>query len=169
MSTGPTLDTTHRELKKLEDETGLFGSITDEEIASNKGKTYQDATALRDPLAGLGYGEGEATGAFEGDTQDAAVLDGRYIQFPNGKMNGSLPDGGQRGKIGKTKYAPSPQRNCEGVNLKPKTYARLTGTLNTRFPGLEAGETRIIRDAKYEYLVRADGYGGFQTLSKRKI
>ena len=47
----------HRELKKLEDETGLFGSITDEEIAANIGKSHQDATAPRDPLAGLGYGE----------------------------------------------------------------------------------------------------------------
>lgn len=49
------VDTAQKELKKLADETGLFGSITDEEIAANAGKTYQDATALRDPLAGLGY------------------------------------------------------------------------------------------------------------------
>ena len=51
------VDTAQKELKKLEDETGLFGSITDEEIAANAGRTYQDATALRDPLAGLGLGE----------------------------------------------------------------------------------------------------------------
>lgn len=48
------VDTAQKELKKLEEETGLFGSIPDEEIAQNAGKTYQDATALRDPLAGLG-------------------------------------------------------------------------------------------------------------------
>ncbi len=35
----------------------MFGSITDEEIAANAGKTYQNVTALRDPLAGLGYEE----------------------------------------------------------------------------------------------------------------
>ena len=35
----------------------MFGSITDEEIAANAGKSYQDVTALRDPLLGLGYGE----------------------------------------------------------------------------------------------------------------
>lgn len=51
------VDTAQKELKKLEDETGLFGSISDEEIAANAGKTYQEATALRDPLAGLGLGE----------------------------------------------------------------------------------------------------------------
>lgn len=49
--------TAQKELKKLSDETGLFDSITDEEIAANKGKTFQDVTALRDPLMGLGYGE----------------------------------------------------------------------------------------------------------------
>lgn len=47
------VDTAQKELKKLEEETGLFGSISDEEIAANAGKSYQDATALRDPLAGL--------------------------------------------------------------------------------------------------------------------
>lgn len=51
------VDTAQKELKKLEDETGMFGSITDEEIKANAGKTFQDATALRDPLAGLQYGE----------------------------------------------------------------------------------------------------------------
>lgn len=67
------VDTTQKELKKLEDETGLFGSITDDEIAANAGKTYQDATSLRDPLAGLGYEGGSAP--FEGAVQDAALQD----------------------------------------------------------------------------------------------
>lgn len=48
-------DTAQRELKKLSVETDLFDSISDEEIATNRGKTYQDVTALRDPLMGLGY------------------------------------------------------------------------------------------------------------------
>lgn len=50
-------DTAMKELKKLEDETGMFGSLSDEEIAAAAGKSYQDLTSLRDPLAGLGYGE----------------------------------------------------------------------------------------------------------------
>lgn len=49
------VDTAQKELKKLEDETGMFGSITDEEVAANAGKSYADATALRDPLMGLGF------------------------------------------------------------------------------------------------------------------
>lgn len=51
-------DTAQKELKKLADETGMFDSITDKEISANAGKTYQDVTALRDPLAGLDFGEG---------------------------------------------------------------------------------------------------------------
>lgn len=49
------VDTAQKELKKLEDDTGMWGSITDEEIKANAGKTFQDATALRDPLAGIGF------------------------------------------------------------------------------------------------------------------
>lgn len=50
------VDTTQKELKKLDDETGLFGSITDEEISQNAGKTYADATSLHDPTLGYGLG-----------------------------------------------------------------------------------------------------------------
>ena len=54
-------DTAQMELKKLNDETGMFGSISDEEIAANRGKTYADVTSLHDPLMGYGLGglEGE--------------------------------------------------------------------------------------------------------------
>lgn len=95
------VDTAQRELKKLEDETGMFGSITDEEIAANAGKTYQDATALRDPLMGLGYG-GEEAAPFEGNTRDEAVIDypGQPREkngwFAEGKM---LTGGGETGKL----------------------------------------------------------------------
>lgn len=51
------VDTAQKELKKLAEETGLFDSITEEEIAANRGRTYQDVTALRDPMMGLGYEE----------------------------------------------------------------------------------------------------------------
>lgn len=51
------VDTAQKELKRLEDETGMWGSLTDEEIKANEGRTYQDATELRDPLAGLKYEE----------------------------------------------------------------------------------------------------------------
>ena len=47
------------ELKKLEDETGMFGSIEDEQIEANKDKTFQDLQQMNDPMAGLFGGEGK--------------------------------------------------------------------------------------------------------------
>ena len=94
-------DTAQRELKKLADETGMFDSISEEEIAANAGKTYQDVTALRDPLAGMGYG-GEVSAAFESIAQDAAVMDypgqprEKNGRFSEGKM---LTEGIKSGKI----------------------------------------------------------------------
>lgn len=95
------VDTAQKELKKLEEETGMFGSITDEEITVNAGKTYQDATALRDPLAGLGYG-GEVSAPFDGAALDAEAMDypgqprEKNGRFSEGKL---LTGGGESGKI----------------------------------------------------------------------
>lgn len=49
--------TAKQELKELAADTGLFGAISESEIESVRGKTFQDLTALRDPLAGISYGE----------------------------------------------------------------------------------------------------------------
>lgn len=49
--------TAQRELKKLSEETSMFDSISEETIKKNEGKTFQDVTALRDPLMGLGFEE----------------------------------------------------------------------------------------------------------------
>lgn len=146
-----------QELKKLEDETGLFGSLTDQLIAAAKGKTYQDVTAMRDPLAGL-----LDTPASSIPTGDALTQDfNPYHDSSNGRFTGK----GGSSTIGKTKYAPSPQRGKSKIQLKPKTYTRLTGVLNTRYPGLKEGDVRTIRDAKRQYTVKADGYGGFELLN----
>ena len=92
-------DTAQRELKKLQEETGVFGSISDEEINNNMGKTYQDLTVLRDPLMGLGYDEptDEEPRPFDRAAQDAAVTDYNPNQ-PRGK-NGRWTGGGGSGKI----------------------------------------------------------------------
>ena len=58
-----------KELKKLADETGMFDSISDEEIKANEGKSYADVTSLHDPL--LGYGLGGLSG--ETDTNSEAT------------------------------------------------------------------------------------------------
>ena len=160
------VDTAQRELKSMSEETGLYTTLSDAEIAANEGKTYQDATALRDPLMGLGFGE-EDPAPFEGAAQDAAVQD--YNPSQPRDRNGRWTSGGGSGTIKGTKYAPSPQRSCKGVQIGAKKYAKLCGTLETQYPGLNAGEVRYIRDAKRLYKVEADGYGGMRIISSRKI
>ena len=89
----------------MADETGMFDSITDEEIKANAGKTYQDVTALRDPLAGLGYGE-EEVGPFKAGAWDSLTLDypgqprAKNGQFSQGKM---LTGGGRSGILKSSK------------------------------------------------------------------
>lgn len=147
-----------KELKKQADNTGLFDSISDEDIAAGAGVTWQDVTALKDPLAGIPEVD---AGPFE----RGLSLDYNPYHGPNGRFT----SGGGGGKIKGTKYAPSPQRNHGGIQLKPKTYARLCGVLGTRYPELQEGEIRYIRDARRQYKVKADGYGGFITLKVEKI
>ncbi len=147
------------ELKQLSDETGMFGSISDDDINA-AGVTWKEDTALKDPLSGIG---GEGAVPFE---------DGLTIDYdPNQPRDdkGWWTATGKSGKLKKTKYAPSPQRDKSGIQLKPKTYARLTGILNTRYPGIQAGAIRQIWDAKRAYTVRADGYGGFEVLKVKRI
>ena len=143
----------------------MFGNLADEEIAENAGKTYQDVTALRDPQMGLGYGEA-IDRTLEGTVQDAAVIDYNPYHDP---ATGRFTSGGGSGKIGKTKYAPSPQRSHKGIQIGAKKYAKLCGTLGTQYPGLSVGEVRYIRDAKRIYKVEADGYGGMAVLSSYPI
>lgn len=155
-----------RNFKEKSEETGLYTTLSDAEIAANEGKTYQDATALRDPLMGLGFGE-ENPVPFKGAAQDAAVQD--YNPSQPWDRNGRRTSAGGSGTIKGTKYAPPPQRTTGGIQLSPRTYARLTGVLNTRFPGLQEGEIRKIRDNSREYTVKADGFGGFKALMVIKI
>lgn len=64
--------TVQKELKKLSDETGMFDSISDEDIRANKGRTFQDVTALRDPLMGLSFEEGNNGGDKESTEPEGA-------------------------------------------------------------------------------------------------
>lgn len=94
---------------------------------------------------------------------------GKYIQGPDGKMQGSMPDAGWSAGKRKTKYAPSPRRNHKGINVGAKKYAKLCGELGTQHPNLKKGQSVTIRDAKYSYRVTADGYGGMTINSKYRI
>lgn len=159
------VDTAQKELKKLADETDLFGSITDEEIAANAGKTYQDATALRDPLAGLGYG-GEISAPFEGAAQDALTWD--YSPSQPRDKKGRWTSGGGNSKIGKTKYAPSKRANKRGKTVSAKTLGILRGEFNTKYPGAQKGMAGKVSYRGKGYLLEADGDGSVVVLSSWK-
>ncbi len=148
------VDTAQKELKKLAGETGMFDSITEEEIARNKGKTYQDATALRDPLMGLGY---EDTVPFEGAAQDTAVMDYSPSQLRD--KNGKWTSSGGSGTIKGTKYAPSQRANNRGLTVSHKTFGILRGEFNTRYPNATRGDRSEISYRGRRYRVEADGDG----------
>ena len=149
-------DTAQRELKKLTDETGMFDSISEEEIAANTGKTYQDVTALRDPLAGLGYG-GEISAPFEGAAQDALTWD--YSPSQPRDKRGRWTSGGGNSKIGKTKYAPSKRANKRGKTVSAKTFGILRGEFNTKYPGAKTGQQGQVSYKGKRYWLEADGSG----------
>ena len=86
------LGQSQKELKLVSDETGMFGSIEDEDIEKNKGKTYQDVTAMQDPLAGLTGGGDDTEGAEEGSPFEATdSYPGRIPRRGKGNRGGSLP------------------------------------------------------------------------------
>ena len=149
-------DTAQRELKKLADETGMFDSISEEEIAANAGKTYQDVTALRDPLAGLGYGGG-ISAPFEGAAQDALTWD--YSPSQPRDKKGRWTSGGGNSKIGKTKYAPSKRANKRGKTVSAKTFGILRGEFNTKYPGAKTGQQGQVSYKGKRYWLEADGSG----------
>lgn len=146
------VDTAQRELKKLSGETGLFDSLTDEEIAANAGKTYQDATALRDPLLGLGFEAGP--GPFEQETGDALTLDykgqprEKNGRFTYGKLGGASTAGEKRGTM-------KPQR------MTKKEAARVSSGILTDHPNLKPGTSNGYLHGKYFYKFTVKGPGEY--------
>ena len=108
-----------QELKKLSDETGMFESIPDDQIESNMDVTYQDATAMADPMAGLsGLPFG---GEDEDKTSDVSTNDfnpnhdpdnGQFTEGPKGSSSGkSVPSGGGDGE--------NPLYSINGIPFEP--------------------------------------------------
>ena len=155
--------TAQKELKRLADETGLFGSITDEEIAANAGKTYQDVTALRDPLAGLSFG-GEESGPFEQDTEDSLTVDykgqprAKNGQFSYGKLGGSSTKGKKSGKIKTAK-----------AKMGRKEFERVTSGFFTDHPKVKPGEIKVYDYGTYQYRIFVKGPGEYDFISRIKL
>lgn len=157
------VDTAQMELKKLADETGLFGSISDEEIEANKGKTYQDVTALRDPLAGIGFG-GEEASPFDRETGDSLTMDykgqprEKNGQFSCGKLGKSSTSKKKSGKIKQAK-----------AKMSRKEFERVTSGLFTDHPELKTGEIKIYDYGTYQYRVFVKGPGEYRFISRTKL
>lgn len=93
-----------KELQGLAEETGMFDAISDEDIEANKGKTYQDVTAMADPMAGLfgkPSGEGENSSPFTSDSWNDDV-----IWKTNRKTGNKFPVDKTTGKPLKKSYDP---------------------------------------------------------------
>ena len=151
------VDTAQRELRKLEDETGMFGSITDEEIAANAGKSYQDVTALRDPLMGLEMG-GEESVPFEGAARDAAVFD--YNPYRDSKT-GRYTNGPKKSSTAKAKKSRIEQK------IGKKEVARLSHQIFTDFPDLKPGpEIYNYMNRNHFYQFRVNGSGSYSFVRK---
>ena len=101
------------------------------------------------------------------DTDEAAILEERNWDYKRDDKGCFAYDGGRKKRT--PKYAPSKNANPGGVCVGPKKYGILRGILNTKYPGLKAGETRYINDAKTVYEVTADGMGGMRTNQKWSI
>lgn len=90
-----------KELKKLAGETGMFDSIPDEQIAANAGVSYQDRTAMRDPLAGLLGEMEEPQGAPHSPGDSPFARDARAVQTADGGAgSGNFGHSGRPGQVG---------------------------------------------------------------------
>jgi hypothetical protein len=138
-----------QELKKLSDETGLFESIAEDSIAAAAGQTYQDVTALKDPLAGIVGGE--VSDPFDGTATDAAAFD----------WHGQPREDNRRFTFGKLNRKPSSTlktpRNSGRMSSKEK--ARVSSEILTWHPEYKAGETRshFHKDHYYQFEVKGPG------------
>lgn len=147
----------------MEVETGLFGSITEEEIVANRGKTYQDLTALRDPLAGLDFG-GNDPGPFEQETGDGLTLDykgqprAKNGQFTYGKLGVGSTKGKKAGKIKSSK-----------VKMSRKEFERVTSGFFTDHPKLKPGEIKVYAYGTYQYRIFVKGPGEYDFISRIKL
>lgn len=95
--------------------------------------------------------------------------DGRFTTSSGSSGVDNDRKGGKIGAGKKTKYAPSPQRQHKGLQLKPEEYGKLCGEFKIRYPNATADDSaKTVYKDGIAYRVIADGYGGVIVLSKKK-
>ena len=147
------------ELKKLSDETGMFGSISDDAIAAANGRSYQDVTSLKDPLAGIP----EDPGPFEVSVADAWTFD--YPGQPreeNGKFSfGKMP--------GARKESLKKSGKSSTLKMSRREYQRVSSGILTDHPMWKPGEIKRYEYGKYQYHVEVMGPGSYNFLFRKKL
>lgn len=153
------------ELKQLSDETGMFGSISDDDINAAAGVTWKDDTALKDPLSGIG---GAVSSPFDIPVADSLTMDYPGQPLEHGKFSfGKMLTSGQ--ETGKLQSSPQKvvlpdgtvSRISEGTEItKIKTFAGK----GTKTPYRDAGRLskQYGGDASEWEKVRGDGYVDFE-------
>lgn len=146
-----------RNFKEKSEETGLYTTLSDAEIAANEGKTYQDATALRDPLMGLGFGE-ENPVPFKGAAQDAVVMDYNPYRDPE---TGRYTNG--PGKISTA----SGKRDT--LNMSKTERRRVSSGILTDYPNLKQGDKADYFFGNYYYRFTVKGPGDYNFTERIRI
>lgn len=134
------------ELKKLSDETGMFGGITDEAIRNASGRTYQDVTSLKDPLAGISGAPLPEAGM---------AMDFNPNHDPE---NGQFAPGGGGGGTRK-----SSKKKPKQAKLGKKERQRVSSGILTDHPDFEPGSIHsyFFGDYYYQFVVEEPGSYGF--------
>lgn len=158
-----------QELKKLSDETGLFESISDEEIEESRRVTYQDVTSLKDPMVGM----------VDTIPFDVPVVDEMTVDYPGQprEADGKFSHGKM---LTGEKKSGTLQSSIQSVTLPDGTVSRISeGTKITKIKTFAGKGTKTpYRDAgrlSSQYggevsewkKVRGDGYADFEGHPRR--
>lgn len=144
------------ELKKLSDETGLFESISDEEIEQSRGVTYQDVTAMKDPLAGM-----VDTGPFDLSAVDHLTVD----------YKGQRRDEKGRftfGKLRETGKSSLKKGQAHGIMSK-REVRRVSSGILTDHPDYESGSVHGYYHGIHYYSFEVIGPGEYHFTKKIPI
>lgn len=146
------------ELKKLSDETGMFSSITDEAISAASGRTFQDVTSLKDPLAGIEEGDSVP---FEIPVADSLTFD--YKGQPR-EENGRFTFG----KLG-GKRKSSLKKRPESAKMSKAEARRVSSGILTDHPDYKPGAIHTYFYGPYCYDFRVNGPGEYTFYKKIPI
>ncbi len=143
------------ELKQLSEETGLFSSISDEDINAAAGVSWKDDTALKDPLSGIG---GEVSDPFEVSTAGSITLD----------WDGQPRDKG-RYSFGKMRGKPPLKKRTKSGKMSKAEAARVSSGILTDHPRLKPGDMKVYEYGTYQYRVLVKGPGEYTFISRSKL